>query len=68
MARESAQRDTGKIIAAVILPHHKVLAGNVFVIEAQNEEEQKKIMTDMAKTVKGDVARTSNGIYLIIKD
>lgn len=67
MGRESAQRDTGNIIAAVILPHHKVQAGNTFVIEVQNEEEQKKVMTDVAKTVKGDVTKTSNGIYLIIK-
>lgn len=68
MGRESAQRETGKIIAAVILPNHKVQAGNAFIIEAQDEEEQKKIMTDVAKTVKGDVTKISNGIYLIIKN
>lgn len=67
MGRDSAQKETNLIIAAVTLSHHKVSGGNSFVVEAQNEEEQKKIMLDIAKAVKGDVTKIDNGIYLILK-
>lgn len=67
MGRDSAQKETNSIIAAVTLSHHKVSGGNSFVVEAQNEEEQKKIMLDIAKAVKGDVTKIDNGIYLILK-
>lgn len=67
MGRESTQKETNSIIAAVTLAHHKVSGGNSFVVEAQNEDEQKQIMLDIAKAVKGDVTKTSNGIFLILK-
>lgn len=67
MGRDSAQKETSSILAAVTLTHHKVSGGNSFVVEAKDEEEQKQIMLDIAKAVKGDVTKTSNGIYLILK-
>ncbi|MCY9666411.1 hypothetical protein M5X11_15820 [Paenibacillus alginolyticus] len=67
MGRDSAQNEKNNIIAAVTLDHHKVSCGNSFVVEAKNEDEQKQIMLDIAKAVKGDVTKTSNGIYLILK-
>lgn len=68
MGRESAQRETAKIIAAITLPHHTISGGNAFVVEAQDEEEQEKIMLDIAKAIKADVMKTSNGIYLLLRD
>jgi hypothetical protein len=68
MGKESSQKDTDKIIAAVTLPNHKVQSGNAFVVEAANEDEQEKVMLDLAKALKRDVTRTSNGIYLLIRD
>ncbi|MCY9657130.1 hypothetical protein P5G65_31355 [Paenibacillus chondroitinus] len=67
MSRDSAQKEISPILAAVTLPHHKVSGGNSFVVEANDEEEQKQIMLDIAKAIKGDVTKTSNGIYLILK-
>lgn len=37
-------------------------------MKAKNEEEQKAIMLDIAKAVKADVAKLSNGMYLILRD
>lgn len=60
-------RDTA-IIAAVILPKHKIAGGgSAFLVEAQDEKEQEKLTTEISKAVKGDVAHLSNGIYLILK-
>ncbi|AIF49896.1 hypothetical protein [Pelosinus sp. UFO1] len=68
MSNESAQRQTASIVAAVTLSHHKVPgSGEAFLVEAKDEEEQKRVTSDIAKAVKGDVAELSNGIYLILK-
>ncbi|WP_333595569.1 capping complex subunit for YIEGIA, partial [Anaerospora hongkongensis] len=61
MGREGAQQQTARIIAAVILKHHKVLAGDAFVLEAEDEAEQEQLTLDLAKAVKADVVRLSNG-------
>jgi hypothetical protein len=60
-------RDSG-ILAAVILPKHKIAGGGLaFLIEAQDEEEQEKLTTEISKALKGDVTCLSNGVYLILK-
>lgn len=69
MGRESTQQQTSRIIAAVTLPQHRVpCAGDAFIIEAGNEEEQYQLTLDLAKAVKADVAQLSNGIYIILRD
>ncbi|QJW48942.1 hypothetical protein HA075_06425 [bacterium BFN5] len=68
MIKERSQQQTANIIAAVILPQHEVQEGNTFVVKAKDEEEQKRIMLDIAKAVKADVAKLSNGMYLILRD
>lgn len=68
MGRESSQKETDKILAAVTLSKHKVQSGNAFVIEASDEQEQENIVLDLAKSLKTDVTKTSNGIYLLIRD
>ena len=68
MGNESSQRQTAAIIAAVTLSNHKILsAGEAFVLEAKDEEEQQKLTLEIAKTIKGDVTQLSNGIYLILR-
>jgi hypothetical protein len=67
MGHESAERQMAAIVAVVTLSHHKVEVGEGFLVEARDEEEQKKLTVEIAKTVKGDVTQLSNGIYLIIK-
>lgn len=55
------------IVAAITLPHHKVPnSGGAFMIEANSEEEQYKLMQDIAKALKTDVVKLSNGIFLLI--
>jgi len=69
MGREGAQQQTARIIAAVILKHHKVLgSGDAFVLEAEDEAEQEQLTLDLAKAVKADVVRLSNGISVILRD
>lgn len=69
MVRESSQQQTAKIIAAVSLSHHKIPgSGDVFLVEAENEDEQYRLVQDIAKAVKADVTKLSNGIFLILKD
>ena len=66
MAKEFMQKQPNTILAAVTLSKHRVSGGNAFVIEAANEEEQKQLMLDLAKGLKSDVLKTSNGIYIMI--
>ncbi|MDF2571597.1 MAG: hypothetical protein K0R55_3201 [Sporomusa sp.] len=55
------------IIAAITLPHHKVPGtGAAFMIEASNEEEQTTLMQDIAKALKADVVKLSNGIFILL--
>lgn len=55
------------IVAAITLPHHKVPhSGGAFLIEASNEEEQYTLMQDIAKALKADVVKLSNGIFIMI--
>lgn len=57
-----------EIIAAVTLKNHKVPgAGTAFLIEANNEEEQYQLMQDLAKALKTDVVKLSNGIFILIR-
>lgn len=57
-----------EIAAAITLPHHKVPgSGTAFMIEAKNEEEQYKLMQDVAKAIKADVVKLSNGIFILIR-
>jgi len=68
MSRDAAQKQTNMIFAAITLADHKVHGGNVFVVEAKDEEEQKELMLDIARAVRGEVMRTINGIYLVLKE
>jgi len=69
IGREGAQQQTARIIAAVTLPHHKVPgSGDVFALEAKDEKEQEQLTLDLAKAVKADVVRLSNGISIILRD
>lgn len=67
MGNQISQGPTIEIIAAIILPNQKIQAGSSLLVEAQSEEEQKKLTEEIAKAVKGDVTRLSNGAYLIMR-
>lgn len=67
MGNEYAQVQSATIIAAVVLPCHKVTGGTELIIEAQDEKEQEKLTVEISKAVKGDVMLLSNGIYLVLR-
>lgn len=54
------------ILAVVTLPQHQINSGNAMLVQAKDENEQKKLTAEIAKAVKGDVTLLSNGIYLIL--
>lgn len=67
MGNEYAQVQSSTIIAAVVLPCHKVAGSAELIIEAQEEKEQERLTVEISKAVKGDVLLLSNGIYLVLR-
>lgn len=63
-----ANKQSIDIVGAITLPHHKVPgSGGAFMIEAQDDEEQYKLMQDLSKALKADVVKLSNGIFILVR-
>lgn len=57
-----------RIIALVALSQHKIPgSGSAVVLEANNTDEQDQITTEIAKALKADVLKLSNGINVLLK-
>jgi len=66
MSSES-NKATG-IFAAVALSHHKISgSGNAFVLEARDLDEQNQLTIEIAKALKADVLKLSNGLNIILR-
>lgn len=67
MGREATERPNYEILALVTLQKERVLGGKQLTLLAQDEEEQKTIVQDIAKAMKADVVKMKNGDYLVLR-
>ena len=67
MGRESSERPGYEILAFVTLNKERILGGNQLTLLAENEEQQKVMVQDVAKAMKADVVQMKNGDYLILR-
>ena len=55
-----------EFLAAVTLPHHKV-SGDILILEAADEAEQERLVTDLVLATLGNALQLSNGVIVIVK-
>lgn len=67
MGRESSERPNYEILAFVTLQKERVLGGKQLTLLAQDKEQQKLMVQDIAKAMKADVVKMKNGDYLVIR-
>ncbi|MEY2373346.1 capping complex subunit for YIEGIA [Lysinibacillus capsici] len=67
MGKESSERPNYEVLAFVTLKKERILGGKQLTLLAQDEEEQKFIVQDIAKAMKADVVKMKNGDYLVIR-
>lgn len=67
MGRESSERPNYEILAFVTLQKERVLGGKQLTLLAQDEEQQKLMVQDIAKAMKADVVKMKNGDYLVLR-
>ncbi|WP_027408457.1 capping complex subunit for YIEGIA [Anoxybacteroides tepidamans] len=67
MGKEATTKPPYQILAYVTLNRERVLGGNVLALLAANEEEQKQITQDIAKSLKAEVTQLKCGDYLVYR-
>ncbi len=67
MGRESSERPGYEILACVTLHKERILGGKQFTLLAENEDQQKLMVQDIAKALKGDVIQMKSGDYLVLR-
>lgn len=67
MGRESTMKPNYEILAYVTMEKERILAANCLVLLADSVESSKTIISDIAKAMKADVVKLTNGDYMIIK-
>lgn len=60
-------KEKAEIIAYITLNKDRVFGGNPLILIANDIEEQKLIVRDIAKALKADVSQLGCGDYIIIK-
>ncbi|MEQ6378147.1 hypothetical protein RZN22_17035 [Bacillaceae bacterium S4-13-58] len=66
MGRESSMRPSYEILAYVTSKRERVIAGPLSLY-GEDEKECKELSVDIAKAMKADVVKMTNGDYLIIR-
>ncbi|CAM3820772.1 MULTISPECIES: capping complex subunit for YIEGIA [Mesobacillus] len=67
MGRESSERPGYEILAFVTLNKERILGGSQLTLLAENEEQQRLMVRDVAKAMKADVVQMKSGDYLVIR-
>lgn len=67
MGRESSMKPSYEILAFITSSKERVLAGNPLSLYGEDEKECKELSVDIAKAMKADVVKMTNGDYLIIR-
>jgi siroheme synthase len=67
MGRESSAKPNYQILAYLTTEKERVIAGSPLALFSKSEEDLKTMTVDIAKGMKADVIRLSNGDYMVIK-
>ena len=67
MGRESTMKPNYEIIAYITREKVRVLTSNCLALLADSEDSAKEMTVDIAKAMKADVVKLTNGDYMIIK-
>ncbi|MCM3441332.1 hypothetical protein AB3Z07_27630 (plasmid) [Metabacillus halosaccharovorans] len=67
MGRESSERPGYEILAYITLHKERFLGGKQLSLLAENEEQQKVMVQDVAKAMKADVVKLKSGDYLVLR-
>ncbi|MGV2939895.1 hypothetical protein AB5I83_09920 [Mesobacillus sp. LC4] len=67
MGRESSAKPSYEILAVVTLHKERILGGSQLTLLAENEEQQKLMVQDVAKAMKADVVQMKSGDYLVLR-
>lgn len=67
MGRESSMQPNYQILAIITLDKERVLGGNQLTLLAKDEEEQKTMTLDLAKSMKADVVQMKTGDYVVLR-
>lgn len=67
MGREGSERPNYEILALVTLHKERVLGGKQLSLLANDEEQQKIMVQDIAKAMKADVVKMKSGDYIVLR-
>lgn len=67
MGREASERPNYEILALVTLNKERVLGGKQLSLLANDEEQQKIMVQDIAKAMKADVVKMKSGDYIVLR-
>ncbi|MCM3669005.1 hypothetical protein M3181_08320 [Mesobacillus maritimus] len=67
MGREASERPNYEILALVTLHKERVLGGKQLSLLANDEEQQKIMVQDIAKAMKADVVKMKSGDYIVLR-
>lgn len=67
MGRESSMKPNYEILAYLTLEKERIITGSPLSLFAKDQEELKTLTSDIAKAMKADVVKMTNGDYIIIR-
>ncbi|WP_407268501.1 capping complex subunit for YIEGIA [Radiobacillus sp. PE A8.2] len=67
MGRESSMKPDYQILAYVTMDKERVLSSSCLSLLANSEEDLKEMTVDIAKGLKADVVRLTNGDQMVIR-
>ncbi|TLS35432.1 capping complex subunit for YIEGIA [Pseudalkalibacillus caeni] len=67
MGREASTKPSYEIFAYLTLNKERIIAGGVLCLYAENEKDLKTMTRDIAKGLKADVVKLTNGDYMVIR-
>ncbi|KQC46055.1 MULTISPECIES: capping complex subunit for YIEGIA [Geobacillus] len=67
MGKETNPKPNYEILAYITLNQNRVISGNVLALLATDEEEQKQMTQDIAKSMKADVTQLKCGDYMVYR-
>ncbi len=68
MGREGSNKPTYEVLAYITLNATRVLGGKQLTLLAKDEEEQKEMCVDIAKSLKADITQLKCGDYIVIRN